>query len=165
MQNWTALYLEISGKIDGIPEIKWIDLWHNQVGFLQDEHPFPTPACFLGFRSNQMKDTGRKVQQVVLQMDVYLFYESFADTYRGSVNQESALGFLNSFNNINALLHGSSGDNYSSMRRVGFAPIDTGGAGNLYQATYECTLVDYSAKKEFDEGSFAEMEINSFSVE
>ena len=164
MQKWTDLYTEISGKIDSLPAIKWIDLWHNQVGFLQDEHPFATPACFLGFRSNQMKDMGKKVQQVGLQVDVYLFYESFADTYRGSVNQESALGFLQSLDDINALLHGSSGENYSSMRRVGFAPIDTGGAGNLYQATYECTLVDYSAKKEFAEGSFADLEINKFTV-
>jgi len=160
MQNWTSLYLEISTKIDSIAAIKWIDLWHNQVGFLQDEHPFTTPACFLGFRSNEIKDTGRKVQQVVLQMDVYLFYESFADTFKGSVNQQSALGFLQSMDDINALLHGSSGENYSGMRRVGFAPVDTGGAGNLYQATYECTLVDYSAKKVFDEGSFNDVKIN-----
>jgi hypothetical protein len=107
-----------------------------------------------------MKDTGRKVQQVVLQMDVYLFYESFADTFKGSVNQESALGFLKSLDDINALLHGSSGENYSSMRRVGFAPVDTGSAGNLYQATYECTLVDYSAKKVYEEGSFDNIQIN-----
>lgn len=160
MQNWKDLYTELSQKIGAIEAIEWIDLWHNQINFLDDEHPFPTPAVFLGFRSNQMDDTGEKTQQVSLQIDVYLYYETFSDTYKGSANQESALGFLESLNNLNAILHASQGENYSSMRRTAFNPVDTGGAGNLYQATYECLLVDYSAQKEYGEGSFKGVDLD-----
>ena len=50
MENWTNLYRELARIIqEKIPQIYWIDLWHNQVNFLQDEHPFQTPAIFLSF--------------------------------------------------------------------------------------------------------------------
>lgn len=159
MQNWEDLYNELGTIIDQVAAIEWIDLWHNQVSFLDDEHPFPTPAVFLAFRSNKIDDQGVKTQQVNLQVDVYLYFETFADTYKGGVNQGSAMAFLKSLDQINALLHGSSGNNYSSMRRTSFGPVDTGGAGNLYQATYECLLIDYSAQKTFADGTFKELEI------
>ncbi len=142
MQNWTHLYTELATKItDHLPEVEWVDLWHNQVNFLEDEHPFPTPAVFLNFRSLQIDDAGKKVQQVRLQVDCFLFYETFADTYNGSSNQESALAFLQLLNDLYALLHGSSGENYSSMRRIAFNPVDTGNAGNLYQLSFECLFL------------------------
>lgn len=154
MQNWKDLYTELSEKITtNLPNVEWVDLWHNQVNFLEDEHPFPTPAVFLSFRTMQVEDAGKKVQNVRLQLDCYLFYETFADTYHGSSNQESALNFLNLINSLYTLLHGTSGENYSSMRRLAFNPVDTGNAGNLYQLSFECWLTDYAAVKEFTEGS------------
>lgn len=163
MQNFRNLYLELSTKIkNNISEIEWIDLWHSQVFNLADEHPFPTPAVFLAFRSGGIKNIGLKVQQVTLQVDVFLFYETFADTYAGGINQKEAIAFLDSMDAINKIFHGSSGENYSSMSRKGFSPVDTGGSANLYLMTYECLLMDYSANVQDGEGTFAEMEIKNF---
>lgn len=165
MQNWTELFKELANKInDSMPDIKHIDLWHNQVNFLDTEHPFATPAVFLGFRSDNIQDMGLKVQHVKVQIDVYLFYETFADTYKGSANQDNALEFLQFFDQLFATLHGTDGEQYSSMRRVNFAPVDTGGAGNLYLQTFSCELIDYTAMKEYTEGGFAEAEINQWDV-
>lgn len=161
MQNWKDLYTELSTKLgNAIPSVEWIDLWHNQVSFLEDEHPFPTPALFLSFRIMNTTDAGERVQQVRLQVGVYVFYETFADTYKGSWNQQSALGFLDLLNNVYATLHASSGENYSSMRRIGFAPVDTGGAGNLYQQTFECILMDYAAYKEYEDSAIADVDVD-----
>ncbi len=160
MQNWKSLYKELAENIaENVDTIQWIDLWNSQVYNLENEHPFPAPAVFLAFRSNAMEDVGVKVQKVELQVDVFLFFETFLDTFLGAYNQTEALNFLDSIDKINSLLHGSSGVNYSSMRRVSFSPVDTGGAGNLYTVTYTCTLMDYSATPEYESGSFAEMEI------
>lgn len=162
MQNWKDLYLELAETIDqSLDEIRWIDLWHNQVNFLADEHPFPTPAVFLSFRGRRFKDAGDKVQDVTMQVDVFLFYETFTDTYHDGVNQESALKFIDSLDRLNALLHGSQGENYSSMRRIGLTPVDTGGSGNLYQLVYECTLIDFSAQKVMDETKIKGFEIDA----
>lgn len=97
MENWTNLYKELTEILqDKMPEILWIDLWHNQVNFLQDEHSFRTPAVFLSFRTLGTQDLGMLQQEINLQVDFYLFYETFADTYNGAFNQESALKFLRS---------------------------------------------------------------------
>jgi hypothetical protein len=150
MQNWKDLYLEHAEMISqNLPEIKWIDLWHNQVNFLEEEYPFPAPATFLSYRILRTEDVGLKVQNVKLQVDIRLFYETFADTYKGSFNQDTALEFIDSLDKINALFHGSEGNNFSGMRRLGFSPEDTGNAGNLYLISYECTLIDYSATKTY----------------
>lgn len=149
MQNWKDLYLEHAQAIkDKMPDIEWFDLWHNQVNFLTEEHPFATPAVFASYRTLGTQDFGEKVQKVNLQVDFYLYYETFADTYAGSHNQSSALDFIDLMDKLNATFHGTSGENYSEMRRINFAPVDTGNAGNLYRISYSCALIDYSAKKE-----------------
>jgi hypothetical protein len=157
MQNWKDLYLELSSVIKTkIIEVKWIDLWYNQINFLETEHPFPSPAIFMNFRILNTSDLGEKVQNVKLQVDFYIFYETFADTYEGSHNQESALLFLDILNSVNATFHATSGENYSNMRRTGMSPVDTGNAGNTYVVNFECGLVDYSAMKEYEDGSLPE---------
>jgi hypothetical protein len=105
------------------------------------------------------------VQQVTLQVDVFLFFETFTDTYKGSVNQEEALAFLETMDELNKTLHCSAGENYSSMSRKSFSPLDTGGSSNLYMITYECLLMDYSANIPDQDGTFADLEIEKFIVE
>ena len=160
MENWQDLYLELAQKASNeIAEISWVDLWHNQVNFLQEEHPFPTPALFISFRSKAVNDLGEKVQQLMLQIDFYLFYETFSDTFNGSFNQDEALDFIRILDKVNGIFHGTSGENYSSMRKTGFNPVDTGGAGNLYQVSFECLIHDESAVKFYEEGAFTGLEI------
>lgn len=166
MQNFKELYKELADKItDHIPEVRWVDLWNSQVYHLETEHPFPTPAVFLAFRSNQMTDLGQKVQNVNAQVDVFIFYETFLDTFKEAYNQQDALDFLDIMDKINQIFHGSAGENYSSMRRVGYSPVDTGGSGNLWSITYNATLMDYSAQKVYEEGGFKDVEVQPFDVQ
>lgn len=163
MQFWTELYKELATKItENIPEVKWVDLWHNQVNFLEDEHPFPTPAVFLSFRSRQIEDAGLKVQSVKLQVDFFLYYETFLDTFQGAYNQDASLRFIDTLDHLYALFHGTDGNNYSNLRRIAFNPVDTGNAGNLYQLSFECLLQDYSAMKEFIDGQVKGIDIKSY---
>lgn len=165
MQNFVELYQEIADKITAnVPKVKWVDLWNSQVYNLESEHPFPAPAVFLAFRSNQMKDIGIKAQEVTGQLDVFLFYETFADTYKGSYNQEEALEFLETMDCINKILHSSSGKSYSSMSRISFSPVDTGGAGNLWNIVYKYTAIDYSAADKVEEGSFEDLTVDKFDI-
>lgn len=145
------MYMELSELLCENKEIKWIDLWHNQVGFLDEEHPFPAPALFLGFRSMGIEDLAARIQKVSVQVDVYVFYETFADTYKGGINQSDALEFLCLMDYVQATLHGTTGQTYSEMRRTDFAPVDTGSAGNLYRISFTCNLIDEFAKKQYGE--------------
>lgn len=149
MSNWSELYKELANTISSVEKVKWIDLWHDQINFLETEHRFPAPAVFLNFRILNAEDIGEKAQMLTTQIEVYVFYETFADTYKGSVNQNSALEFLNLLDEIHKTLHGSGGEVYNNMRRTGTLPIDTGNAGNLYQLTFECQVADNGAKKQY----------------
>lgn len=161
MENFKQLYKELADKLaNNVTGIKWVDLWNSQVYNLEYQHPFPAPAIFLAFRSNVMNDTGVKTQNVEMQIDVFLFYETFADTHRGSWNQETALSYLDNIDEINKVLHGSQGENYTNMSRISFSPVDTGGAGNLYSITYKCNAIDYSAAVQYEEGTFADLQID-----
>lgn len=158
LQSWSALYIELASKLtDTIPEIKWADLWHNQVGFLIEEHPFPTPAIFFAFRILTTNDLSEKTQAADLQVDVYYFYETFLDTFQGAFNQDDALSYLNTVSDIHKELHGTSGLNYAEMRRTGFGPVDTGSAGNLYKQSFVCNIVDVSAVINYNEASPGEV--------
>lgn len=151
IQNFTELYLELCEKVsDNIPEILWKDLWHNQVSFLDEEHPFPTPALFLSIRIVNTDDLGERIQDCDVQIDFYHYFETFEDTYEGSYNQESALAFLDNCTKVYQLFHGTSGSSYSNMRRVAFTPVDTGSAGNLYRQSFVTGLRDLSATKQFN---------------
>jgi hypothetical protein len=151
LQSWGKLYQELALKVkENIESINWIDLWHNQVGFLVEEHPFPAPALFFSFRILSVEDLSEKAQRLDVQIDMYYFYETFLDTYMGAYNEDDALDYLNNLTAIYKLFHATSGDNYSEMRRTGLTTVDTGSAGNLYKQTFTCSTVDATALNSFD---------------
>lgn len=150
-KGWEFLYEELSEKIiNQLTDIKWIDLWHNQVGFLVDEHPFPTPAIFLNFRILNTEELSEKSQEITIQIDLYYYYETFLDTHIGAINKSDALDYLKTTTEIHKLFHATSGDNYNEMKRIGFAPVDTGAAGNLYRISFTAELIDATAAIEYE---------------
>lgn len=159
-QNIKELYKELCTFVtSNVPAIKWADLWHNQVNFLETEHQFPTPAIFFSFRLLSVEDAGAKGQKVRMQVDTYIFYETLADTYHGSWNQDTALDFLDLIVDTHNVLHGSEGQSYSSMRRIGFGSVDTGSAGNLYLQSFTCELMDFGASKEWSDQQVNDIDI------
>jgi len=148
MQAIEELYLEHEAMVtEFLPEIKHVDLWAEQVSFLQEEHPFFSPAVFFGYRSSSMEDLSKKVQRITLQVDIYYYYETFYDTARNAKKQTKALDFLKLLSKINSVFHGVSGEYFEDMRRVGFTPVETGTANILYLQRYECVMTDESARE------------------
>jgi hypothetical protein len=160
MQYWSDLYLELANKINtDLTQIQWVDLWHEQISYLTDELPFPTPAVFIAFNMINADDKGMKGQLCNTQIDFYLFYETFSDTYVGSVNQDSALDFMKQLTEIHKLFHATGGNNYWEMRRVDMKREDSGGAGNLYRISFHCMVDDMSATHDFNEETVDEINI------
>jgi hypothetical protein len=161
MEAWTDAYKEIAERINNnIPEIKWIDLWHEQVSYLTEELPFPTPATFLAFNISDIDDLGLLVQNCNMQVDMYLFFETFGDTFHGSYNQDSATEYLGILTKLHTCFHGVSGITFQSMRRVDMRREESGGAGNLYRISFACNVEDASAKVEHDKKTVNELAIS-----
>ena len=162
MVYWSEIYKEIAEKITAnLPDIRWVDLWHEQVSYLTEELPFPTPAVFISFNTLGTEDTGKLVQNCNTQIDLYLFYETFSDSYEGSSNQAGALEFLDRLTELYALFHGKHGEHYSEMRRTDMSREESGGAGNLYRISFECLVTDYGAQELFNEVQMPEREIET----
>lgn len=161
MENLKELYLEHSQRItDYLPEIKTVDLWSEQVGFLAEEHPFKAPAVFFSYRVINTDDQSDRIQQLRMQVEVYLYYETFADTKRGAKRQDKALSFLDLLTKVNACFHASNGNHFYEMRRTGFNPVETGTANLLYVQRYECMVNDASASVLFNHLRFENMGVD-----
>lgn len=166
MEAWDDLYQELAAKINKeLPVIEWIDLWHDQVAYLTEELPFPTPALFLSFNTLGCDDKGLLIQDCDTQIDMYLFYETFSDTYRGSYNQGSALDFLKTLTKVHQTFHGKSGSNHGTLRRVGMGKEESGGAGNLYRISFGCIIEDASAKHDYPDTPVPEIAVESSKIE
>lgn len=137
-------YAELRERLEALPEFEHIDLWHDQVNYLSEEHPFPTPAVFLEFNTLQVDDAGVLMQTTNLQVDMHVFYETFSDTYEGAVMQKEALDYLDLLLLVGLMFHGRSGMNFHQMRRTGTMREESGGAGNLYRISFETNISEFS---------------------
>jgi len=149
-QDWIAAAQEIMELMaSNIPEIKFIDLWAEQVFTPEDEYPFPTPAAFLEFNVNNIDDVGENVQDLNTHITVYLLYLPTGDTHQGSTGNGDLELFGGLLRDIYRLFQGQGGENFSqairiSLKREKAAPYEW-----VYSQTFSCLIRDYGAVKEF----------------
>ena len=135
---------ELIERLESLPEFQHIDLWHDQVNYLSEEHPFPTPAVFLEFNTLKVDDNGELIQTTDLQVDMHVYWETFSDTYTHAVMQEDGLQFLDLLLLVGLMFHGRSGEHYHQMRRSGTYREESGGAGNLYRIQFQTNISEFS---------------------
>lgn len=131
-------------RMAALPVIEHVDLWHDQVDYLSEEHPFPTPAVFFGFTTLNVADNGELMQTTDLQVDIYVFWETFSDTYEGAVMKEEALMYLDLLLMVGLMFHGRSGEHFHQMRRSGTFRQESGGSGNLYRLQFQTNINEFS---------------------
>ncbi|WP_291587805.1 hypothetical protein [Bacteroides sp.] len=153
-------YADLRERLEALPELEHIDLWHDQVNYLSEEHPFPTPAAFLEFNTLQVDDAGELMQTTTLQVDIHIFYETFCDSYEGAVMQDEALTYMDLLLLIGLMFHGRSGTYFHQMRRTGTMREESGGAGNLYRISFETNITEFSGLNLFSTEEMGNREIS-----
>ena len=131
-------------RMAALPDIQHVDLWHDQVDYLSEEHPFATPAVFFGFTTLNVADNGELMQTTDLQVDIYVYWETFSDTYKGAKMQEEALQYLDLLLMVGLMFHGRSGEHFHQMRRSGTYRQESGGSGNLYRLQFQTNVSEFS---------------------
>lgn len=152
-------YADLREKMMNAPEIEHIDMWHEQVSFLDEEHSFPSPAVFIEFNTLDIEDEGLLVQRLHTQIDFRLFFETYADTYDGAVMQEEALAFLDLLTLLGMMFHGKSGLSFGTLRRTHVGREESGGAGNMYRISFECEIMDYTTMELSSQADIKDREI------
>lgn len=137
-------YSDLRERLEALPDFQHIDLWHDQVDYLSEEHPFPTPAIFFEFNTMEIDDAGELMQNTNLQVDMHIFWETFSDTYEGATMQEEALQYLDLLLLVGLMFHGRDGKNFHQMRRSGTNREESGGSGNLYRISFQTNVSEFS---------------------
>lgn len=145
MQNWKDAYIELCTILKAASdEIQWIDLWHDQITYLEEEYAFQFPAVFIGFRFPDIRDLRDGIQDINGFIEFTVAYHTLADTYDGSENQSSALKFTELLTNLHKNLQTKAGENFSALKRRSIIPIETGSNVIVYRLSYETIIRDYS---------------------
>lgn len=123
------LYLNLVKRLeelkddDGQALIRHIDLWNEQVEFIEQEEPFDTPAVFIEFRPVQWVTLGGRMQQADVPFRLHVVTPWKGSAKDGSIFQDDSLRRFDLLDRIDAhLFNFGAGEGRSSvcmMRRTG----------------------------------------------
>ena len=89
---------------DGQPLIRHIDLWNEQVEFIEQEEPFATPAVFIEFRHVQWATLGGTAQQADVPFRLHVVTTWQGSAKDGSPFRADALDRFDLLDRIDACL-------------------------------------------------------------
>lgn len=104
------LYLGLTERLkelkeeNGNPVIRHIDLWNEQVEFIEQEEPFDTPAVFIEFRPVQWRTLSGTVQQADVPFRLHVVTKWKGSARDGSMFQEESLARFDLLDKIDAWL-------------------------------------------------------------
>lgn len=159
-QDWLAAYTELCEVINnptdaekGMPEVKHIDLWHEQIDYEADEYPFPDDSIFLEFNTSGIATTGLKVQDLDMIITFFYVFDTLSDSYHKSDNKEMALSFGTGLMRLHKLMQGRAGLNFSSLDRIALRRVPAPQYLMVYAQSYRCIIRDQSAMDEYTDGT------------
>jgi hypothetical protein len=137
---------------DDDPIFKFVDLWSEQTEYKGDDEeddeelPFDLPACFVDINVPQMNDIGMYGKEYDTEIDLYITFDTLADTHIGASNQSSALGLfalaLKCFEQLNGY---TDNDFKGTLNGVGFVRYKTRSNLIMYKLRFTTLLRDQSA--------------------
>jgi hypothetical protein len=155
LQNWGEAYKALATLITTkVPAIKHVDQYSGQEPAVDSDGnwmPFRCPAVFLEFNAAEVNDLGESRQMLLMDVGVYLCFETVQDSDLGSLGQPRALQFIQLLRDLNTALHGAEGTHYGPLSRVGLARVDAPPYMILYRQTYRAAMLDYSATATYTE--------------
>lgn len=114
----TEEYIKHKEEAGETPEtaIKHFGLWNRQVEFIEQEAHFPMPAVFVEFGKIDWRHQSGGVQDADLTVGLHVLTIALPEGYDG---EEFHLDLLDG---INRCLHGFTGGNWGSAKRVASIP-------------------------------------------
>lgn len=156
LMNWSEAYKALCDRIEEkVPAIKHMDLYYEQPHIIDTDDgnwlPFRCPAVFFEFNAAEVKDLGELRQEILMDIGVYLAYETTADSNKGSLGQPRALAFIQLLRDLNAALHNHEGTHFGPLSRIGIQRVAAPPTMIVYRQVYRTHMLDYSATATFEE--------------
>lgn len=96
---------------------KWIDVWKAQVG-KKESYPFNFPAFFISTKRIAWGDMTLDVKEGNVQIEIWLFFNKYADTFEGAEDQNSSFDDIETVENITDALQWTEGEPFSEMTLI-----------------------------------------------
>lgn len=123
------LYLSLIEKLkqltekSGNPVIRTFDLWNEQVGFIEQEEVFDTPAVFIEFTPMKWNTLGGGVQRTEATIRLHIVTRWDGSARDGSLYQQQSLERFDLLDRIDHHLFNFTGGNgqteFNMFRRIG----------------------------------------------
>lgn len=88
--------------------VQWVDVWKAQVGSKDAkelQYPFPFPASFISIKRITWEDMTGDAKEGTVEIDVYLFFEKFGDTFEGATDKDDSFADIDLVETIADDLH------------------------------------------------------------
>lgn len=109
------IYMAIIARLKEISQIKYIDLWNNNIEMLTSGAVWPRPAVFIEFETVEWKQQQRGARRGDFAIRLHIVTD--AVTYNGSDDQRqnAALEYLDLIDEINKSMQGLRGENFAGF--------------------------------------------------
>ena len=154
-QPQTITYLnELEEEVTG-SRLPWAELNRGQIQHLTKELGIPLPAVLISFPEINYSQLGAGLTEGDVIVRITSLFESFADSYFGSVNQDIALQYLEFNDLLFQTLEGLKGATFSNLTRTNETEDDDYDFLIITNTDYTCTLLETGGVKtiEFMEGN------------
>lgn len=130
-----------------LTDLKWFDKDKGQLENINN-HVMPFPAILMSYGRTTWKTESKGIQKGVGILRFKIAYESYEDSFSGSVNQDKALAFFEFNEKVHEALQGLSTTYVKGLERI--TDEDDENHKNIIVTVFEyaCTIFDNSAQED-----------------
>lgn len=124
------------------PELKWVDLWYEQILIPELGDAIDYPAIFFEISANEIESNGLWEQRVFLRTSLYIAQVNYGETALKSSNMTKNLYYLEFLGKVHEILQGYEHPETGNLNRVAFQPVRTPTNHIIYRIDYDHVRAD-----------------------
>ncbi|GAB4129586.1 MAG: hypothetical protein Fur0027_14560 [Raineya sp.] len=144
-----ALYKHIAQKLQADLGC-FVDIWNRQPERQSESHPLFLPAVFVGFKEASVQRSKNGVQNLLVNITLYVVQELYSDTYEQAESQSKALESFGFLERVYVALQDFGGENFSPLQRKSTRFDDNYSNVIVFEIDFE-TLYQDTSKKDADD--------------
>lgn len=98
-----------------VPEVRFIDLWNDNIAALGGGAVWPTPAVFVEFETIEWGQLGNAARAADVGVRLHIVTRAVLTNGHTDKRQDEALAYLDLIDRVNAAMQGLSGENFSAF--------------------------------------------------
>jgi len=116
------LFLAIVERLkERVKEVKFIDIWNEQIAVIQTGSTWPLPAVFIEFEPYDVHQQANRVRTANVSIRLHIVTRAVAHNGSDDKRMAQALGIFDTIEHVTAAINGLAGDYFSSFMLINSA--------------------------------------------